>query len=134
MRLELYNINQARWLPRIIKPESVVDHEEELMSIFNFTNYDITYTLVEDIPIMSVIIYPFKTYLIRRLKTNQHAILGEPTNRIPRMIVSRKDIKNKLVVLTSHRNPYKFAPGFLGNVEGAWARYLIPRGDIITTD
>lgn len=136
MRREIYNCVQARWLGSIVDNAEKPLPGEELMNVINFTNYDITYTLVEDLVIVNrVIIYPFKCCSLKRIKHNQHVILSiyDDDYRVS-IKITRKSINNKLVTLASTKNPYKYAPGFLGMLERFYIEYLISKSDLLYLD
>lgn len=132
MRNEIYNCLQARWLPYVIGEEQPIPQTEELMNVLNFTNYDIVYMLVEDTkPIKRMVIYPFKCHKISRIKPHQHAILSVYDTPSIWIKVDRKLIKNKLIVLTSSINPYRYAPGVLGWIEKTYINHIIPKSELL---
>lgn len=135
MRKEIYNCVQARWLGSIVdNPEKILPGEE-LMNVINFTNYDIVYVLVEDLTIVNrEIIYPFKCCSLKRIKHNQHVVLSIYDNNKTSIKITRKSINNKLVTLVSTKNPYKYAPGFLGILERFYMEYLISKSDLLYFD
>ena len=135
MRKEIYNCVQARWLGSIVDNDEKQLPGEELMNVINFTNYDITYTLVEDLIIVKrEIIYPFKCCSLQRIKHNQHVVLSIYDNDKTSIKINRKSINNKLVTLVSTKNPYKYAPGFLGMLERFYIEHLISKSDLLYFD
>lgn len=133
MRKEIYNCVQARWLQGLVQENIKLD-EEELMNVFNFTNYDIVYSLFDPEPIRSLIIYPFKCTSITRIKPNQYATLSLYDQPSVQIKIDRPLIKNKLITLCSHNNPYEYAPGMLGSLEKAWANHVVWRSDKLFID
>lgn len=133
MRLELYNCLQARWLPGVVNS---VDEpaSEEMMSIFNYTNHDIVYTLFDNGPVKSVFIYPLKCVPITRIKPNQYAMLSAYDADTKRVIIDRPAITNKLTTLRSSKMPYVYSDGMLGKIEHVWSKYLLGRSEHIYID
>jgi hypothetical protein len=134
MRLELYNLTQARWLPSVVDDSPPKPHSEEIMNVFNFTNYDVIYTLFDTLARKSVIIYPYECQSIRRIRPNQHAILSTYEDENIKIYIDRPLITNKLTTLCSRKNPYTYAPGLLGRVERKWAEHLLPKSNKIFID
>jgi len=134
MRTEIYNCLQARWVPPIICGTEDRPHEEEMMSIFNFTNYDILYTLVSTSPIKRIIVYPFQWFSITRLAHDQHALITALDGSELYMKITRPSVTNKLIILVSHTNQYKYAPGTLGKLEKLYIEYLLKRGMLLFVD
>lgn len=134
MRRELYNCMQARWLPYVSKEVVEFPTEEELMNVFNFTNYDVIYSLVEDGKIIKrFIIYPFKLCTIKRIKNNQYATLSL-IDKVGQIVITRKSIQNKLTIFVSRHNQYQYAPGTLGWIEKKYMEHLLPKSDLLFLD
>lgn len=137
MRTEIYNCIQSRGIPAIIS-NTINPPEEDMMNIYNYTNYDMTYTLIDNIPRKKVIIYPFQWFTVRRLKHNQHALISvlkdDTFNSFINIRIDRPFIKNKLTIFASKHNPYQFAPGTLGIFERLYIKYLLHKGVQIYID
>lgn len=134
MRLELYNLTQSRWLPSVLDDSPPRPNSDEIMNVFNFTNYDVIYTLFDTMANKSMIIYPYKCQSIRRIRPDQHAILTTYEDPTINIYIDRPLITNKLTTLCSRKKPYTYAPGALGYVEKKWAEHLIPKSNKIFID
>jgi hypothetical protein len=135
MRKELYNCLQERWLGDVGNDPLPIFQSEELMNVINFTNYDVIYTLIEDENVLKkIIIYPFKRHVITRIKHNQYATISLYDTPSIWIKIDRKSITNKLTILASTQNPYKYAPGSLGWLEKKYIEYLIPKSNLLFFD
>lgn len=135
MRKELYNCLQERWLSNMGNDSLPIFNYEELMTVINFTNYDIVYTLIEDDQVLKkLIIYPFKCHKIKRIKPNQFATLSLYDTPGIWIKIDRKSITNKLTILASTKKPYKYAPGTLGWLERKYLEYFISKSNVIFFD
>ena len=157
MRNEIYNCLQARWLPELTRDKLPSVDTEELMTLVNFTNYDLTYTMGQAGPraadggvkpnpgrfygadgepesIKRIIIYPFERKSIRRIKHNQYATISLYDTKSDWIMIDRKRVTNRLITIASTRNPYTYAPGVLGWLEKKYMEHIISNSDLIFFD
>ena len=135
MRKELYNCLQERWLGDYANDKLPKLKYEELMNVINFTNYDVVYTLIEgEHTLKKIIIYPFKCHKIKRIKPDQYATISLYDIPSIWIKIDRKTITNKLTVIASTKNPYKYAPGTLGWLEKKYIEHVISKSNLLFFD
>lgn len=122
MRLELYNAAQARWFSGLVEYPV---NQNEVMTIFNNTGYDITYNLVSPNGCAENLIYSGATQKISRLGMTDYCVISGNGRQI---MLERPDITDKLLIIDSRSQPYVPNPGFVGSLEQKMIKYYSKKG------